>query len=134
MSGRQNISSGSAWEDVVGYSRATRIGNVVEISGTTAVDDGQVIGINDIYLQTQFILHKAKNALKQCGGDLKDVIRTRMFVTDISQWELVAKAHLEFFKDIKPASTMVEVSRLIKSDLLIEIEVSAIIPADISTI
>ncbi|NEU08795.1 RidA family protein [Flavihumibacter sp. R14] len=131
MSGRQNISSGSPWENVVGYSRAVRIGNVVEISGTTAVDGEQVIGVNDIYLQTQFILHKVKNTLDQCGADLKDVIRTRMFVTDISQWELVAKAHLEFFKDIKPATTMVEVSRLISPDLLIEIEVSAIIQLDI---
>jgi enamine deaminase RidA (YjgF/YER057c/UK114 family) len=131
MNKRQNISSGSTWEDVVGYSRAVRVGNILEISGTTAVEDGQVIGVNDIYLQTRFILNKIKNILEQCGGDLKDVIRTRMFVTDISQWEMAAKAHLEFFKDVKPASTMVEVRRLIDPDLLIEIEISAIIEADI---
>jgi enamine deaminase RidA (YjgF/YER057c/UK114 family) len=130
MNGRQNVSSGSPWEDVVGYSRAVRVGNVIEISGTTAVDGGQVIGANDIYLQTQFILGKVKSTLEQCGGKLTDVIRTRMFVTDISQWEKAAKAHLEFFKEIKPASTMVEVSRLIDPDLLIEIEISAIIKAD----
>jgi len=131
MHRRINISSGSPWEDVVGYSRAVRLGNVIEISGTTAVDGENVIGANDLYLQTAFILNKLKKTLQECGGDLKDVVRTRMYVTDIGQWEKAAKAHLEFFADIKPATTMVEVSRLIHPDLLIEIELSAIMQGDI---
>ncbi|HMT29418.1 MAG TPA: RidA family protein [Bacteroidia bacterium] len=123
---RINISSGSPWEDVVGYSRAVRIGNVVEVSGTTAVENGAVVGIHDYYLQTKFILEKISKALIETGCGMKDVIRTRIYVCDISKWEDVAKAHAEFFKDIKPAATMVEVSSLIAPELLVEIEVSAI--------
>jgi enamine deaminase RidA (YjgF/YER057c/UK114 family) len=131
MNERINVSSGSPWEDVVGYSRAVRVGNFIEISGTTAVDGQNVIGVNDMYLQTQFILEKLNETLQQCGGDLKDVVRTRMFITDIGQWKDAAKAHRDFFANIKPVSTMVEVSRLIHPDLLIEIELSAIIQGDI---
>jgi enamine deaminase RidA (YjgF/YER057c/UK114 family) len=130
MNGRINVSSGSPWEDVVGYSRAVCINNIIELSGTTAVDGSTIIGLNDMYLQTQYILKKLKETLEQCGGELNDVVRTRMYVTDISKWEDAAKAHLEFFADVKPASTMVEVSRLIRPDLLIEIEMSAIIQGD----
>jgi enamine deaminase RidA (YjgF/YER057c/UK114 family) len=123
---RLNISSNSPWEDVVGYSRAVRIGNNVEVSGTTAVENGAVIGLHDYYLQTKFILIKIEKALKDAGCELKDVVRTRIYVCDISKWEEVAKAHAEFFKDIKPAATMVEVSKLIAPELLVEIEASAI--------
>ncbi|WP_462253325.1 RidA family protein [Ferruginibacter sp.] len=121
------ISSGSPWEDIVGYSRAIRVGNMVEVAGTTAMDGDVLIGKGDIYKQTVFIFKKIENALTEAGATLNDVVRTRMFVTDISQWEEVGKAHGEIFKNIKPVSTMVEVSRLINDDLLIEIEVTAII-------
>lgn len=126
---RINISSGGKWEDIVGYSRAVRIGNVVEVAGTTATDGDQVVGENDAYVQTVFILKKIETVLKEAGALMTDVVRTRMFVTDISQWEAVGKAHGEFFKTIKPVATMVEVSGLIDDRLLIEIEVSAIITA-----
>jgi enamine deaminase RidA (YjgF/YER057c/UK114 family) len=121
------ISSGSPWENIVGYSRAIRVGNMVEVAGTTAMDGDVLIGKGDIYKQTVFILKKIEKALTEAGATLNDVVRTRMFVTDISQWEEVGKAHGEVFKNIKPVSTMVEVSRLINDDLLIEIEVTAII-------
>ena len=121
------IGSGSPWEDIVGYSRAIRAGNIVEVAGTTAMDGDVLIGKGDIYRQTVFIFKKIENALAEAGATLNDVVRTRMFVTDISQWEEVGKAHGEIFKNIKPVSTMVEVSRLINDDLLIEIEVTAII-------
>lgn len=124
---KQLISSGSPWEDVVGYSRAVKVGNVVEVAGTTAMDGDILVGRGDIYAQTIFVFKKIENALLQAGATMQDVVRTRMFVTDISQWELVGKAHGEFFKNIKPVATMVEVSRLINDDLLIEIEVTAII-------
>jgi enamine deaminase RidA (YjgF/YER057c/UK114 family) len=124
---RQKISSGSPWEDIVGYSRAIRVGNVVEVAGTTAMDGDELIGKGDIYKQTVFIFKKIERALAEAGATLNDVVRTRMFVTDISQWEEVGKAHGAFFKTIKPVATMLEVSRLINDDLLIEIEVTAII-------
>lgn len=124
---RKNISSGAKWEDIVGYSRAVRIGNFIEVAGTTATDGDKIIGENDAYAQTVFIFNKIKIALEAAGASMSDVIRTRMFVTDISQWEAIGKAHGEFFKTIKPAATMVEVSRLIDDRLLIEIEVSAVI-------
>jgi enamine deaminase RidA (YjgF/YER057c/UK114 family) len=125
---RQTITSGTVWEDSVGYSRAVRIGNVVEVSGTTAVDEaGNVVGPGDVYAQTRFILQKIERALHQAGATLKDVIRTRMYVTDISQWKDIGRAHGEVFRHIKPAATMVEVRALIQPELLVEIEVSAVI-------
>jgi enamine deaminase RidA (YjgF/YER057c/UK114 family) len=124
---RQKISSGSPWEDIVGYSRAIRVGNIVEVAGTTAMDGDELIGKGDMYKQTIFIFKKIEKALAQAGATLNHVVRTRMFVTDISQWEEAGKAHGEFFKTIKPVATMLEVSRLINDDLLIEIEVTAII-------
>lgn len=124
---RQNISSGSPWEEVIGYSRAVKIGNVVEISGTTASSNNGVVGKNNLYSQTKFILEKVNNILVQAGATMQHVVRTRMFLTNIAQWEEAAKAHGEFFKDIKPVTTMVEVSKLIDEDMLIEIEITAII-------
>ena len=125
---RQNISSGSPWEDVVGYSRAVRIGNVIEVAGTTAMDGDVLIGEGDVYAQTKFIFQKIERALAEAGSSLTDVVRTRMFITDIAKWEEAGRAHGEFFKTIKPASTMVEVSALIDERLLIEIEVTAVLP------
>lgn len=128
MNQRRNISSGTKWEEIVGYSRAVRIGNIVEVAGTTAVDeDGNIIGLNNPYTQTKFILGKIEKALKEAGASLNDVIKTRMFVTDISGWEAIGKAHGEFFRDIKPAATMVEVQSLIRPELLVEIEVTAVV-------
>ncbi len=124
---RQNISSGSPWEEVIGYSRAVKIGNVVEISGTTASSDAGIVGKNDLYAQTKFILEKVNIVLAEAGATMQHVVRTRIFLINIKEWELAAKAHGEFFKDIKPVTTMVEVSNLIDADMLIEIEVSAII-------
>lgn len=124
---RKNISSNTKWEDIVGYSRAVRIGNIIEVAGTTAVDGDTIVGGNNAYEQTKFIFSKIEKALTQAGVSMKDVIRTRMFVTDISKWEEIGKAHGEVFKDIKPATTMVEVKALIDSKLLVEIEVTAII-------
>jgi enamine deaminase RidA (YjgF/YER057c/UK114 family) len=124
---KQLISSGSPWEDIVGYSRAIRIGNCIEVAGTTAMDGDVVIGKGNVYAQTVFIFKKIEKALAAAGAGLQDVVRTRMFVTDISQWETIGKAHGEYFKNIKPVSTMVEVSGLIDNELLIEIEVTAIL-------
>ena len=127
MSQRVNISSGAQWEEIVGYSRAVRIGQVVEVAGTTAVDEeGNVVGINDPGAQTRFILQKIAKALVQAGATLEDVIRTRIFVTDISRWEEVGRAHGDLFRTIKPVATMVEVKALISPELLVEIEVSAV--------
>ncbi len=127
MTKRTNITSGAPWEDTVGYCRAVKVGNTVEVAGTTAVDEnGTVVHPNDMYAQTVFILQKIEAALKQCGASLNDVVRTRMYVTHIGQWEKAGKAHGEFFSNIKPASTMVEVSALIQHDLMIEIEATAI--------
>jgi enamine deaminase RidA (YjgF/YER057c/UK114 family) len=124
---RQNISSGSPWEEIIGYSRAVKIGNVVEISGTTASSDNGIVGKNNLYEQTKFILEKVSTVLAEAGATMEHVVRTRMFLTNITEWEEAAKAHGEFFKNIKPVTTMVEVSNLIDADMLIEIEVSAII-------
>jgi enamine deaminase RidA (YjgF/YER057c/UK114 family) len=128
MSERLNISSGTQWENNVGYSRAVRMGNVVEVAGTTAIDeDDNIVGIENPYEQTKFILSKIEKALTAAGAGLKDVLRTRLFVRDIKRWEEIGKAHGEVFGDIKPASTMVEVKSLIKPELLVEIEATAII-------
>ncbi|MBK5278025.1 MAG: RidA family protein [Bacteroidia bacterium] len=126
MSERKNFSSGAKWEDIVGYSRAVQIGNQLEVSGTVAVDEKGVVGKDDFYVQTRFIIEKIKKVLDQAGYKLEHVIRTRIFVTDISQWEEVGKAHGEFFKNIKPSTSMIEISALIDPDYLVEIEVTAI--------
>jgi enamine deaminase RidA (YjgF/YER057c/UK114 family) len=128
MGERINISSGAKWEDIVGYSRAVRVGNIVEVAGTTAVDErGETVGINDPYEQTKYILRKIEKALAKAGASMKDVVRTRMFVTDISKWEEIGRAHGEFFREIKPAASMIEVKGLISPGLLVEIEVTAVI-------
>jgi enamine deaminase RidA (YjgF/YER057c/UK114 family) len=127
MTQKKLISSGAPWENIVGYSRAVKVGNMIEISGTTAVDGETIVGKDNIYAQSVFIFQKIEKILIEAGSGLKDVIRTRMFVTDITKWEQVAKAHSLFFKEIKPATTMVEVSRLIDKELLIEVEVTAVI-------
>ena len=128
MSDRQNISSGTSWEAIAGYSRAVRIGNVVHVSGTTATDEnGNVVGLNDPYAQTIYILRKIERALTQAGALLTDVIRTRIYVTDAHQWEPVARAHGEIFSQIRPANTLIEVSALIGEGYLVEIEAEAII-------
>ena len=124
---RKKISSGSPWEEIVGYSRAVRVGNIIEVAGTTAMDGDVLVGKEDLYAQTVFVIKKIEKALQDAGATLADVVRTRMFVTDISRWEEAGKAHGEFFKEIKPVATMVEVSSLINDDLLIEIEATAIV-------
>ena len=125
---RTNYSSGAKWEDIVGYSRAVKIGNTIEVTGTVAVDDNSnLVGGTDAYEQTKFIIQKIELVLQKAGASLKDVVRTRMFVTDISRWEEYGKAHGEFFKNIKPCTTMVEVSKLIAPEYLIEIEATAIV-------
>ena len=124
---RKNISSNTKWEDIVGYSRAVRVGNIIEVAGTTAVDGEEVIGVGNPYEQTKFIFQKIEKALIEAGASMKDVVRTRMFVTNMDDWEAIGKAHGEFFKEIKPAATMLEVSRFIDEKILIEIEVSAIV-------
>jgi len=123
---RTNYSTGAKWEDIVGYCRAVKIGNTVEVSGTVASDGQNVIAKGDFYGQTKFIIEKIEKALRQADFELKDVVRTRIFVTDISKWEDVGKAHGEFFKEIKPVTTMVEISALIDPDYLVEIEVTAV--------
>jgi len=128
MDHRRNISSGTKWESKVGYSRAVRIGNTIEVAGTAAVDDrGHVVGVNDPYQQTKFILAKIEKALVEAGATMNDVVRTRIFVTNIKNWDSVGKAHGEVFNNIMPASTMVEVSHLIDPELLVEIEVTAVL-------
>ncbi len=128
MNSRINISSGSPWEPVVGYSRVVKVNNHVFVSGTVATDEaGTIVGVGSYYEQTKFIFRKIEKYLKEAGATLNDVVRTRMFVVDISNWEEVGRAHAEFFKDVKPAATMVEISRLIDDKCLIEIEVDAVI-------
>ena len=126
MSARKNFSSGAKWEDIVGYSRAVQMGNQLEISGTVATHDNGVVGKGDFYKQTKFIIQKIEKVLHQAGFKLEDVVRTRMFVTDISYWEEIGKAHGEFFKNIKPVTSMIEISALIDPDYLVEIEVTAV--------
>ena len=123
---RTNWSSNTLWEESFGYSRAVQIGNVIEVSGTTASEDDKVIGVGDVTLQTEYIIKKIEHTLVEAGFSLKDVVRTRIFMTDISLWEEVAKVHSYLFEDVMPACTLVEVSNLIHPDLLIEIEVTAI--------
>ena len=130
MSGaRKKISSGAKWESVVGYSRAVRIGNVIEVAGTTAADGDDIIAPGEMYEQAKFIFRKIEAALQEAGGSMKDVVRTRMFVTDISKWEEAGRAHGEVFRDIRPVTTMVEVSSLIHPGLVIEIEATAVLEA-----
>ena len=125
---RINYSSGAKWEDIVGYSRAVKIGNTVEVTGTVAVDENTLlVAKDDAYGQTKFIIQKIEKVLKNAGASLKDVIRTRMFVTDISRWEEYGKAHGEFFSKIKPCTSMIEIKGLIAPEYLIEIEATAII-------
>lgn len=126
-SGRKFYSTGSPWEPVVGYSRAVRVGNVIEVAGTTALRDGEIVGRGNPYEQTKVILHTIAEAINGLGGKMTDVVRTRIFVTDISMWEEIGKAHGEVFSQIRPASTMVEVKGLIDPGLLVEIEATAIV-------
>ncbi len=125
---RYNYSSGAPWEEIVGYSRAVKIGNIIEVTGTVSVNEhNEIVGVGDAYAQTKYIIEKIAKVLEQAGAGLKDVVRTRMFVTDISLWEEYGRAHGEFFSVIKPCTTMVEVKALIAREYLIEIEASAIL-------
>ncbi|RKP56839.1 RidA family protein [Cohnella endophytica] len=126
MEPRQKVSTGSPWEPIVGYSRAIRVGNIVEVAGTTAMKDGEVVSKGDAYGQTKYILDIIHDALTQLGAVMEDVVRTRMFVTNMADWEKIGKAHGERFADIRPVATMVEVKALIDPELLVEIEVQAI--------
>ncbi|MFD2514688.1 RidA family protein [Pontibacter locisalis] len=127
---RRNISSGAVWEDIIGYSRAVRVGNTIEVAGTTATNGDETVGKGDAYEQTKYALQKIEKALVRAGASMKDVVRTRIFVTDIEQWQEIGRAHGEIFREIKPVSSMLEVKGLIKPELLVEIEATAILDRD----
>lgn len=130
MEKRINVQSGTNWEDKIGYSRAVRIGRLIEVSGTAAIDRDRIVAPGDPYQQTRFIIQKIEKALNDAGGSLKDVIRTRMYVTNIKDWDSVGRAHGEFFRDIKPVTTMVEVKSLIDPNFVVEIEATAYLSED----
>lgn len=128
MRGRMNVQSGGKWENIVGYSRAVRVGDLVEVAGTVAVDEqGNVVGAHDPYEQTKFILTKIERALHAVGAKFENVVRTRMYVTDMKHWEAVGRAHGELFREIRPVTTMVQVSALITPGLLVEVEATAVL-------
>jgi len=130
MEKRINVQSGTNWEDTIGYSRAVRIGRLIEVSGTAAIDRDRIVAPGDPYQQTRFIIQKIEKALSDAGGSLKDVIRTRIYVTNIKDWDAIGRAHGEFFRDIKPVTTMVEVKSLIDPNFVVEIEATAYLNED----
>lgn len=125
---RKNLFSGTKWEDQIGYSRAVKIGNTIEVSGTVSVtNSGEIVGENDAYLQTRFILMRIQNALESLGANIEDVIRTRVYLKNVNDWEKVGKAHQEFFNEIKPANSIISVAGMINEAYLVEIEASAVV-------
>ena len=127
MTSRKNISSGSQYEELVGYSRAVRVGNIIEIAGTTAIENNEIVGKDNAYEQTIYILQKIEQSLNSLDGQLSDIVRTRIFVTNINDWESIGRAHGEIFAQIKPVTTLVEIAKLVSEDMLVEIEATAIL-------